>query len=142
MTPKIAGTILLDCDIGEIRRASVWLLDGCNGMDPTRLAELELAVVEAVTNVIRHGNIGGMRQAIELQLARQENGIKVTIKDRGRSIPEAALSASESVLDFDPDDIFNLPERGLGLALIREAVDRVDYQTAEGSNTLLLAKSW
>jgi anti-sigma regulatory factor (Ser/Thr protein kinase) len=142
MTPKIAGTILLDCDIGEIRRASVWLLDGCSGMDPIRLAELELAVVEAVTNVIRHGNIGGMRQAIELQLARQESGVKVTIKDRGRSIPKAALSASETVLDFDPEDIFNLPERGLGLALIREAVDRVDYQTAEGGNTLLLAKSW
>lgn len=134
--------ILLDCDIGEIRRAAEWLRAGCKDIDPICLGELELAVVEAVTNVVKHGDLLGHRNAIELELKRQADQIEIIIKDKGRPIPGAALLTSQMALDFDPDDVLNLPTKGIGLAIIREATDRFSYKSDDGVNTMSLAKNF
>lgn len=139
MTPIFVAALSLDCDLAQIHRVGTWLGDCCKTIDPARLQELELAIVEAVTNVVKHGNLGA-EQAIGLQLKRQGNAIEVIITDRGSPIPEAALAKSQSALDFDPEDIANLPTHGLGLALIREATDSFDYRTADGLNTMRLTK--
>lgn len=134
--------ILLDCDIGEIRRAAEWLRAGCRGIDPICLGELELAVVEAVTNVVKHGDLTGKRKAIELELKRLVDEIEVTIKDKGRPIPEAALFTAQSALEFNPDDVLHLPTDGIGLAIIREATDRFAYESSDGTNIMKLGKTF
>ena len=141
MTAIFVAALSLDCDLDKIHHVGEWLGDSCKMIDPACLQELELAVVEAVTNIVKHGNLAGPDQVIGLELKRQGNAIEVIITDRGSPIPEAALVKSQSALDFDPDDIDNLPANGLGLALIREATDGFDYRTADGVNTMRLAKS-
>lgn len=136
------AAILLDCDISEIRRAAEWLRAGCKDMDPVCLGELELAVVEAVTNVVKHGDLLGRRKAIELQLKRQPDEIEIVIKDKGRPIPGAALLTSQTALVFNSDDVLSLPTKGIGLAIILEATDRFAYESCDGVNTMKLSKSF
>lgn len=141
MPPSLAASLSLDCDLDEIRRVGGWLSDTCKAIDPICREELELAVVEAVTNIIKHGGLAGPDQAIGLELKRHDTGVEVIITDRGNPIPEEALAKSYGALDFDPDDIENLPVHGLGLALIREATDVFDYHSAGGVNTMRLVKN-
>ena len=49
-------------------------------------------------------------------------------------------NASASAFDFDPDDLINLPEGGMGLSIICAAMDEVAYETGAGGNQLFLTK--
>jgi len=95
-------------------------------------ASLELAAVEACTNVIRHGYAGGRRGPITLRVRVAGAEIELLLEDRG--------------VPFDPTTVElppagELREGGYGLRLIRETVDRVTYERRGGYNRLRLVKS-
>jgi anti-sigma regulatory factor (Ser/Thr protein kinase) len=140
MKPDLVAALSLDCDLDKIRQVGAWLGESCKMADPARVQELELAIVEAVTNIIKHGH-AAPGQTIGLELHRLGNAIEVVIRDRGSPIPAEALAQSESALDFDPEDIDNLPTCGLGLALIRESTDGFEYCTTDGVNVMRLIKT-
>ncbi len=140
MSPTFTAALALDCNLHKVHLVGEWLQHSCEMADPARLQELELAVVEAVTNIIKHGNSAGPDQGIGLELRRQDNVVEIVITDCGSPIPEAALEKSHTALDFNPDDIADLPTCGMGLALIREATDSFDYQILNGVNTMRLTK--
>ena len=140
-TTDLVAVLSLDCDLDKIHQVGTWLGESCKLVDPVRVQELELAVVEAVTNIVKHGYTAAPGLMIDLELKRLDNAIEVIITDRGSPIPAAALAKSESVLDFDPADIDNLPTCGLGLALIRESTDGFEYSTADGVNILRLIQT-
>ena len=103
---------------------------------------IELAIVEAVTNVIRHGYPDGEQGVAEVYYSEQDNGVRVEIRDRGRPIPPDKLEQADgSVFAFDPDDIANLPEGGMGLSLIKQLFDTVYYESRDGINRLILEKN-
>ena len=140
MSSQIDSQIQIECNLGAIRKTSEWLRAVCKDVDPGSLAELELGVVEAVTNIVKHSGIVSETEKFSLELSRQNNAIKVVITDTGEPISPAALDFSETVLDFDPQDVANLPTSGLGLAIIREVTDDFEYQTHNGINTMCLIK--
>lgn len=103
------------------------------------VAEIELCVVEALNNAIEHAY--GLRPGQEVLVVASlgEAGLSIDVSDHGRAIPHAVLLGPDR-LAFDPVDIGALPERGLGLAIIRRVMDEVSYRTHEGRNTLSLVR--
>lgn len=66
------------------------------------------------------------------------------ILDCGDAMPppfRERLRNGSRVLDFDPGDIQSLPESGMGLQIIHEIMDEVDYRSDAGVNRLSLMKS-
>lgn len=77
--------------------------------------DVELALVEAATNVVRHG-YGPDGGPIRIEASAEAQGIQVRISDWGRPIPGDALaSAGLSRFDFYPTDLLEIPEGGMGL---------------------------
>lgn len=140
MSPELVSRMQIGCDLGAVRQAAEWLRAGCQDIDPGDLAELELAVVEAVTNVIKHGGIIDTSEKLSFELSRKSDEIMVIITDKGRPISPETLDFSATALDFDPHDVANLPANGLGLAIIREVTDSFEYQTYNGVNRMSLIK--
>lgn len=140
MPTELVSRLQIGCDLGAIRKAAEWLRAGCKDIDPAFLAELELAVVEAVTNVVKYGGIVDTAEKLSFELSREGDAVKVVIIDTGRPISPAALRQSANALEFDPEDVANLPANGLGLAIIREVTDDFDYQSQDGINTMCLTK--
>ena len=102
---------------------------------------IELGIVEALTNVVRHGYAGMQSGAIELQFEQSADAAILELIDTGIPIPAENLQRdSAAAFDFDPDDVAALPEHGMGLSLIRLSFDAVQYQSAEGVNRLTMAK--
>jgi serine/threonine-protein kinase RsbW len=102
--------------------------------------DMELAFMEAVTNVVRHGYSpeGG---PIRIEASELRKGVMVRIFDWGRPIPgEALASAGLSRFDFDPSNLEEIPEGGMGLSIIASIMDEVTYRSDEGQNILCLLR--
>jgi anti-sigma regulatory factor (Ser/Thr protein kinase) len=136
--------LVLDSRLEEIRKLGPWLTEALPraGSDPA-IAVLELVLVELVSNAIRHGHAGEAGHAIRLRLKRLEgHRVQVQIRDRGKPIPAALFNRAGDPLEFAADDIQELPESGLGLAMVQAAVDRIAYRTApDGDNVTTIEKT-
>lgn len=94
---------------------------------PDELADLKLAVTEACGNAVRHayGSEGG---SVRVVLEVESNQISVCVEDEGEG-----LAAEPGGQDWAAAD---LPERGMGLAIIRAVADDVSIGAdAQGHGT-------
>lgn len=109
------------------------------GLDETEAYLLELAVVEAVSNVIRHAYGGRPGHPVELSVTASEQGMAVEIRDRGVPMDTAILDRAGEFVE--PENVSDLPEGGLGLSIIKQVMDEVSYTSKDGVNTLRMAKA-
>lgn len=118
-------------------------------LDNHTVYTLELCVVEAVNNAIKHAYgvtddnaASNPLKEVEVTVEIHPQHIVFEICDEGKSIPSFAERKDESAKEvlFDPNDIQNLPESGMGLYIIREIMDSVSYETHGRRNTLRMIK--
>jgi len=105
-------------------------------LDEVEAGRVELCIVEAVTNSIRHSHQGLSGLDVSLEVTVLEDSIEFKILDHGAHIPPEKLRSPR--LDYDPGDVNNLPEGGMGIFLMHEVMDRVTYEPGNGTNTLTL----
>jgi anti-sigma regulatory factor (Ser/Thr protein kinase) len=102
------------------------------------LNRLQIAVDEAVTNIIEHGYAGQPRGSgtIDITVEVNEVHFKITIVDHGMSFDPSKMS------DVDLQSHFAAGRNGgLGVFLMRKIMDQVDYQYHVGQkNQLVLVK--
>ena len=103
----------------------------CAGMDKRTLKKTELAVEEAVVNIIKHSHAAG----ITMNMSLQSEALNIQLSDDGKP--------------FDPTkQETTAPEKavaerrigGLGIALMRQTADELHYRREEGRNILTITK--
>jgi serine/threonine-protein kinase RsbW len=99
------------------------------GFDEDRVADLQLAVSEAVTNAIEHGNNCDINVKVGVKFFVHHDQLAVVVTDRGQ------WGSAETTVDEVPDSM-NLEERleqdltrGMGIFLIQKLVDNVDVRS-------------
>ena len=92
----------------------VWVSDW---LDDEGVAAVELALVEALTNAIRHGTSDSAK-LIRVFIEMSNEQVGVEIEDSSPPMPSLFADAGADKIDFDPNDIENIPEGGRGLSLI------------------------
>ena len=97
---------------------------------------VEICLTEALNNVIKHSYKSDNTQFIELLVKKDSNFFEIIIVDRG--LPRENLDVAK--LDFDPQDINNLPESGMGLYIIQQLMDEMKYYSKDGKNYFSLKK--
>lgn len=97
--------------------------------------ELKLAVDEACTNVIEHGYKGMDPGSIILSFRIEPDRILVQITDFGHVFEPA--SAPKPDVEAALED---RPLGGMGLYLIYQTMDNIDYESSEEGNTLTFTK--
>lgn len=131
----------LRADLGEVARVTAEM----RALLPDRLAEdernaVEIAMAEALTNVVKHGYDGG-EGSMRVLWREGSRDLKIEIADEGNPIDEHRLTAAgPDTFAYDATDLGALPESGMGLALIKMAFDEVQYHSADGTNRLRLVK--
>jgi serine/threonine-protein kinase RsbW len=71
----------------------------------------------------------------------QADQVVIEIIDHAPPMPTQVLDkTSEDTFTFDETDIANIPEGGMGLALIRMNMDEVEYHSSESENRLRMIK--
>ena len=124
----------LDCT--ELMTRAVRGMVAAAGLPPRDCAHVELAVAEAVNNVVRHAYLGEAGHPIELVFTLEEDRFTIEVCDEGIPMPPRPSPS----FDFDPTDIAGLPEGGMGLFLIHSVMDEVEYRSHDGRNALAMRK--
>ncbi|MEW6654709.1 MAG: ATP-binding protein [Bacteroidota bacterium] len=100
----------------------------CNGV--------EICLTEALNNVIKHSYKGEQNCKIDVNVAVDSKLMEIQIVDEGESRKNLQIKE----LDFDPEDIDALPESGMGLYIIKQLMDELDYYKLNGKNYFVLRK--
>jgi serine/threonine-protein kinase RsbW len=138
---RLRMTIASTFEDVALAACAVNALGRLGGLVPERADEVELAVVEALNNVVEHAY--GLRpdQSIEVTVELDPEGLAVEILDQGRAAEPGYLEKPRlESLDFDETDIAGLAESGRGSALLHLLLDEVRYRTEAGGNRLRLVK--
>lgn len=103
------------------------------GFSPARVAEIELAVGEALTNICTHAYPGGEGE-VEVQCT-HDAGPRLVIDIVDRGVPFDPLSVLPPDLHEDPAV---RSTGGLGIFLLRTMVDEMTYHRDHDQNVLHL----
>lgn len=110
------------------------------GWDEIACEAVDLTLVEALTNIVRHGPAGETRP-IGLEVDLGKDSITIDIIDFCSPVPPDLLSrAGNAAFDFDPDDLQSIPESGRGLALILLMMDEVTLHEESDLSRLRLMR--
>ncbi|MBK7497541.1 MAG: ATP-binding protein [Ignavibacteriales bacterium] len=104
------------------------------GLDREKINGLLLAVTEATTNAIIHGNKNNKLKMVRIYVFVDGQTVTIKIKDEGKGFDPSIVP--------DPTDPENLlKDSGRGLYLMRVYMDGLSYnQTPEGTETILTLK--
>ena len=124
------ANMMIGRDLSELGPAAdqmrAWLSDHLND---DSAASVELALVEALTNSIRHGPADSA-QPIGIFLEVTDADVVVEIADDSPPMPTLFEGAGQQKLELDTFDIESLPEGGRGLSLIVLSMDEVSFVQA------------
>lgn len=95
---------------------------------------VEIALAEALNNVVEHAYAGEKDGAVELIVERGDRALGFRILDDGWAMPGGTAPRGEAVdLDVALED---LPEGGFGWFLIHELTEGLSYRRLDGRNEL------
>jgi serine/threonine-protein kinase RsbW len=98
------------------------------GFDAEAVADLELAMTEALANVVEHGGEGGPAVPIDVEASVVADRLVVRIRDR---------SATFVASDVPARDLDHVAEGGYGLPLIGMVMDEVRRAPRGGGGNIL-----
>lgn len=127
----------IDSDLDAARMLGVAVQSLCRYWEFSELQayQIELCVMEAVTNVIRHAYGGRPGHPVELSVSLDQN-LRFEIRDQGAAMPAGCLEESRQLPASETLEI--LPEGGRGLFLLQTIMDHVSYESTPEGNTLIL----
>jgi serine/threonine-protein kinase RsbW len=99
-----------------------------------QIADLKLAVSEAVNNAIEHGNKLASQKLVEVTFVMGNEQLEVRIRDEGAGVGE--IDFSRRVVE--EQNLEDGMHRGFGMYLIRALVDDCEVTSSQGGTTLTL----
>jgi anti-sigma regulatory factor (Ser/Thr protein kinase) len=129
--------IVLKSELTELARARDFVREKtqkltCNSFSEEAVGELQLAVTEAVTNIIKHSYSGEAGQRIEIIAEDFPGGIQIILHHDGAGFDPQLVP---------PPSFDGSREGGFGLFIISKCVDFFNYSTDKHKrNTIRLVK--
>ena len=130
-------SILLRNHLSEMERmfeaVSVWCRQ--NAVSAATEYWMNLALDEIVSNLIRYGWKDDGEHQIHVRISRSEDEVRVEVEDD--AAPFNPLEVPEPDIDRPLEE---RPVGGLGIHLVRQIMDGLDYRRLDGKNLLVMKK--
>ena len=115
-------------------------LCGLTALPPLAIAEIDLAMVEAVNNAVEHAYRGEPGHSVVVELRLSPGCLGLSVRDRGEPMDPWRLAGSAEIAEPDRADPATWRPRGRGLAIIKSCMDSVEYQIQDGANILVMSR--
>jgi sigma-B regulation protein RsbU (phosphoserine phosphatase) len=136
-TQVFQRSITLPNDVQEVPRLAEFIDEVCECLefDMTLTMQLNLAIEEAVVNVMDYAYPVGTVGDVNIDVLADDEQVKFIISDSGTPFDPTAKD--------DVDTTLSVEERrigGLGIHLVRQLMDTIEYARTDGKNILTLCK--
>jgi sigma-B regulation protein RsbU (phosphoserine phosphatase) len=135
---RVRKSIVLPNDIQEVPRLNAFVNEACQmaGFTEEDTSKVQLAIEEAVVNVMKYAYPSGTHGDVTIEA--QLNGVrmKFTIIDSGAPFDPTAHPEADTTLSANQRAI-----GGLGIHLVRQIMDAVNYERIDKLNVLTLKKN-
>ncbi len=130
-------TLILKNDIAEIGRLAEFVENVGEEfkLTPDLVFNLNLVLEEAVSNVILYAYPKEEHEIITLSVKMDDNMLIFVLTDSGKEFDPTVIPDADVTLSAEEREI-----GGLGIFLIRQIMNTVEYQRIEGRNVLTLRK--
>lgn len=104
-------------------------------IDPSLAMSLNLALEEAVTNVVMYAYPAGEEGDVDIVAELSDGTLLFTISDKGIPFDPTKKEDADITLGVEERQI-----GGLGIFLVRQLMDTVEYERKDGYNILTMKK--
>jgi len=134
---QMRKSIVLPNEIQEVPRLNAFVDGVCEtvGFNEDDAMQIKLAVEEAVVNVMKYAYAPGLRGDVTIEAASNDVRLKFTIIDSGVPFDPTVQSEVDTTLSAKERKI-----GGLGIHIIRQNMDSINYERSGNLNVLTLRK--
>ena len=134
---SIKRRLVLPNDVQEVPKLAGFIDEFCEtcGIDMSTTMSLNLAIEEAVVNVMDYAYPNGGKGDVYIEAECDDDMMTFIIRDNG--IPFDPTKASEVDTTLSAEE---RPIGGLGIHLVRTIMDTEEYNYTDGQNVLTLKK--
>ena len=129
--------ITLPNDVQEVPQLNVFVDEVCEQVDfdMSTTLKLNLAIEEAVVNVMNYAYPAGEKGDVDIEAMINDEYLVFVISDSGTPFDPTAKAEVDTTLSVEERGI-----GGLGIHLIRQIMDTINYKRVDGMNVLTLRK--
>ncbi|MBQ4183542.1 MAG: ATP-binding protein [Bacteroidales bacterium] len=129
---------MLQNDTSQISKLAGFVEAVCESrqLSPDLSMSLNLAIEEAVTNVILYAYPEGTKGYVDIEAQSEEDSLVFIISDSGKAFDPTSIPPADVTASLEDRKI-----GGLGIFLVRNIMDEVSYERIGGKNVLKLKKS-
>ena len=134
---KLQRSITLPNDIEKVPVLAEFVDEVCEivGFDMSTTMGINLALEEAVVNVMSYAYQPGTTGNVNIEAIANETRLKFIISDWGTPFDPTAEKEVDTTLSAE-----ERPIGGLGIHLVRQIMDSINYERIDGMNVLTLRK--
>ena len=131
------NSLTLSNDVQEVPRLAEFVDEACEAtsLDMGMTIKMNLAIEEAVVNVMNYAYPTGTQGDVVIEAQATDDWLKFIISDSGAPFDPTAKAEVDITLSAEERGI-----GGLGIHLIRQLMDNINYERIDGRNVLTLTK--
>ena len=129
--------LVIKNDITEISKLAIFIEELSEELDlaPELVFNLNLALEEAISNVILYAYGEERQTEISLSANMSDNNLTFVLTDYGKEFDPTKVPDADVTLSAEEREI-----GGLGIFLIRQIMNTIEYQRVDGKNVLIMGK--
>ena len=130
--------LILPNDVQEVPKLAAFVDEVCEaaGMDMSATMQMNLAIEEAVVNVMEYAYPAGTKGEVRLEVQIHDAYVEFTLSDDGKPFNPTEKGDVDTTLSAEERSI-----GGLGIMLVKHYMDNVIYKYVDGQNVLTLRKN-
>ena len=130
--------LTLPNDVQEVPKLAAFVDEICEavGIDMSSAMKMNLAIEEAVVNVMNYAYPSGTKGEVRIEAKVHEGYVEFVISDDGKPFNPTEVKDADTTLSVEERDI-----GGLGIFLVKHYMDKVKYKYVDGQNVLTLRKN-
>ena len=106
------------------------------GMDMPTMMKMNLAIEEAVVNVMNYAYPSGTQGEVRIEAKSHDGYVEFVISDDGTPFDPTEVKEADTTLSAEDRSI-----GGLGIFLVKHYMDKVKYKYVDNQNVLTLRKN-
>ena len=141
-TPKeetwtLTRSITLDNDVSQVTELNRFVQSVTEELqlDKALSKRIKLAVEEVVVNIMDYAYVADTKGQVKVEAMANDKRLRFILTDSGRAFDPTSVSRADTTLTVE-----DRPIGGLGILLVRNLMDTINYERIDGQNILRIEK--